>query len=158
MPAEALPDFLGGEARGCVPVHPALRSGFAPIDNELLATLPMGCGARAAATLPAAVTLPPAAAALGPLRVRALFYSGAPCELSLSAHWHDAAGAVLGAALAPGASACAVAAPTELPLTTRPARATRLALAAHNEDGWKERTVLWEVEGLASHAWEVTLG
>tara|TARA_B100000795_G_scaffold208018_1_gene161506 strand:- start:174 stop:419 length:246 start_codon:yes stop_codon:yes gene_type:complete len=75
--------------------------------------------------------------------------------VAIEAHWRDAKGAVLGPALAPGASACAAAAPTELRLMARPARATHLLFAAHNEDGWKERTVLWEVEGIASDAWEL---
>ena len=78
-----------------------------------------------------------------------------PTQVAIEAHWRDAKGVVLGPALAPGASAFAAAAPTELRLTARPARATHLLFAAHNEDGWKERTVLWEVEGLASDAWEL---
>ena len=98
MPAEVLPDFLGGTARGCIRVHPALRAGFTPIDGERIATLAMGCAAHATATLPAASAAParaaaasaaPAAAAaslgaaaLGPLRVRALLYSGYPCEVA----------------------------------------------------------------------------
>jgi hypothetical protein len=56
---------------------------------------------------------------------------------------------------APPVAGGAAAAPTELRLTARPAGATHLLFAAHNEDGWKERTVLWEVEGLASNAWEL---
>ena len=78
-----LPDFLGGTARGCMRVHPALRAGFTPIDGERLATLAMGCAAHATAALPAAPTpaRAAAAAALGPLRVRALLYSGYPCEV-----------------------------------------------------------------------------
>ena len=85
-----LPDFLGGTARGCMRVHPALRAGFTPIDGERLATLAMGCAAHATAALPAAPTPARAAAAaaaalgaaaLGPLRVRALLYSGYPCEV-----------------------------------------------------------------------------
>ena len=75
--------------------------------------------------------------------------------MAIDAHWRDALGTMLGPALAPGASACCAAAPTELRLTARPAGATHLRFAAHNEDGWKERTVLWEVEGLASAVWEL---
>ena len=95
-----LPDFLGGTARGCIRVHPALRAGFTPIDGERIATLAMGCAAHATATLPAAPAPAPAcaaaaapaaaaaslgAASLGPLRVRALLYSGYPCEVALEA-------------------------------------------------------------------------
>lgn len=155
VPAALLPDYCGGAARGCVPLHPALRAGagHAPVDEEASATLAMGGAARATATLPA-----DGARAVGlRLCARALFYSGVACEVALDAAWLGADGAALGAALPPGGRVAAAYAPSELPLHAPPDGAARLELRMHNEEGWKERTVLWQLDGLERDAWSVVV-
>tara|TARA_B110001452_G_scaffold211338_1_gene181809 strand:- start:376 stop:1569 length:1194 start_codon:yes stop_codon:yes gene_type:complete len=152
VPPDVLPEYVGGEARGCVPVHPLLRAGFTPVDAEVLATLPMGTRGRATAAVPSCGF--GAATGGSVLWVRALFYSGVAADIELEAHWLGSTGEPLGVALQRRALAAEYA-PSELQLGPAPTDALTLALVLHNEEAWKERTVLWHVEGLERDAWDV---
>lgn len=151
VPPDVLPEYVGGEARGCVPVHPLLRAGFTPIDAEVLATLPMGTRGRATAAVPSAGF---GASGGSVLWVRALFYSGVAADVELEAHWLGSSGETLNVALQ-RRELPAEYAPSELQLDAAPTDARTLALVLHNEQAWKERSVLWHVEGLAREAWDV---
>lgn len=151
VPPDVLPEYMGGEARGCVPVHPLLRAGFTPVDDEVLATLPMGTRGRATA---AAHSTGFGAAGGSVLWVRALFYSGVAADIELEAHWLGSSGSPLSVALQRRELAAEYA-PSQLRLGPAPTDACTLALVLHNEEAWKERTVLWHVEGLDREAWDV---
>ena len=105
-----LPRHLGGRCAHAVRVHPALRSGFAAVDDEAVAEVPPGQYAVATCAIAAADGAEADGAADGAedgaaaggaaassreeLFVRCLLYSGYACAGDVSAEWRLADGGV----------------------------------------------------------------
>ena len=170
-----LPRHLGGRCAHAVRVHPALRSGFAAVDDEAVAEVPPGQYAVATCAIAAADGAEADGAADGAedgaaadgaaassreeLFVRCLLYSGYACAGDVSAEWRLADGGVATALETTSVDNTALGAPeaATLALAPPPAGAAAPALLRvhlHNSDGYRWRYFFFERPGAAATEWQ----